>query len=217
MPAAFWQQPTLSGKAFVCGKNAGDMFLRAEPLQNEAAPKKEKYPETSPKMFRPGSVKHRQVFRIWTLRIWSFRGPGFRSVRQVFCGEASRLLLDHFSKHLSSVLGRTELFRNVHHHLSLFNSVLEIIVAGAFQHCSSPTPNQSSLSGDTFSTEAPQNHLRTRKEYSKNISSGKEVPFTSGSKLLRTFFGSDFWEGGATKHFSVKKRGFSVKAGEAIQ
>ena len=46
----------------------------------------------------------------------------------------------------------------------------------------------SNLSGDTFSIEAPQNLLR-RKEYSKNISSGKEFPFNkSGSKLLRTFF-----------------------------
>ena len=26
-----------------------------------------------------------------------------------------------------------------------------------------------------------------------------------------------FWEGDATKHFSVKKKGFSVKRGEAIQ
>ena len=45
---------------------------------------------------------------------------------------------------------------------------------------------QSNLSGDTFSIEAPQNLLRT-KEYYKNISSGKEFPFQSGSKLLRTF------------------------------
>ena len=46
---------------------------------------------------------------------------------------------------------------------------------------------QSELSGDAFSIEVPQNLLRT-KEYSKNISSGKEFPFESGSKLLRTFF-----------------------------
>ena len=51
--------------------------------------------------------------RIWTLRIWGFRGPGFRSARQVFCGDASRLFLDHSSKHLSSVLGRTELCHKV--------------------------------------------------------------------------------------------------------
>ena len=51
--------------------------------------------------------------RIWTLRIWGFRGPGFRSARQVLCGDASRLFLDHFSKHLSSVLGRTELCHEV--------------------------------------------------------------------------------------------------------
>ena len=40
--------------------------------------------------------------------------------------------------------------------------------------------DQSNLSGDTFSKEAPQNPLWT-KEYSKNISSGKEFPFKSGS------------------------------------
>ena len=38
---------------------------------------------------------------------------GFRSARQVFCGDASRLFLDHFSKHLSSVLERTELCHEV--------------------------------------------------------------------------------------------------------
>ena len=72
--------------------------------------------------------------RIWTLRIWGFRGPGFRSARQVLCGDASHLCLDHFSKHPSSVLGRTELchkvrnpgpqkpqiIRNENHHLALF-------------------------------------------------------------------------------------------------
>ena len=42
-----------------------------------------------------------------------FRGPGFRSPRQVLCGDASRLSFDHFSKHLSSVLGRTELCHEV--------------------------------------------------------------------------------------------------------
>ena len=51
--------------------------------------------------------------RIWTLRIWGFRGPGFRSARQLLCGDASRLLLDLFFKHLSSVLGRTELCHEV--------------------------------------------------------------------------------------------------------
>ena len=51
--------------------------------------------------------------RIWTLLIWCISGPGFRSARQVLCEDASRLLLDHFSKHLSSVLGRTELCHEV--------------------------------------------------------------------------------------------------------
>ena len=45
------------------------------------------------------------MLRIWTLRIWGFRGPGFRSARQVLCRDASRLFLDHFPKHLSTVLG----------------------------------------------------------------------------------------------------------------
>ena len=76
--------------------------------------------------------------RIWTLRIWGFRGPGFRSARQALCGDASRLFLDHFSKHPSSVLGWTELchevwrpgsqnpqiIRNENHHLALFDILL---------------------------------------------------------------------------------------------
>ena len=33
----------------------------------------------------------------------------------------------------------------------------------------------------------------------------------------KRLLGADFWEGDATKHFSVKKKGFSVKRGEAIQ
>ena len=52
-------------------------------------------------------------FRIWTLRIWSCQGPGFCSARQVLCGDASRLFLDHFAKYLGSVLGRTELCHEV--------------------------------------------------------------------------------------------------------
>ena len=51
--------------------------------------------------------------RIGTLRIRCFPGPRFRSAQHVLCGDASRLLLDHFSKHLSSVLGRTELCHQV--------------------------------------------------------------------------------------------------------
>ena len=47
---------------------------------------------------------------IWMLRIWGFAGPGFQLTRQVLCGDASRLFLDHFSKHLSSILGWTELW-----------------------------------------------------------------------------------------------------------
>ena len=73
--------------------------------------------------------------RIWTLRIWGFRGPGFRFARHVLCGDASRLFLDNFPKHLSTVLGWTELchevrnpgpqkpqiIRNENHHLALFD------------------------------------------------------------------------------------------------
>ena len=44
--------------------------------------------------------------------LW-FWGPGFRSARQALCGDASGLFLDHLSKHLSSVLERTELCHEV--------------------------------------------------------------------------------------------------------
>ena len=77
-------------------------------------------------------LKHRQVTDLDVTDL-GFRGPGFRSARQVLCGDASRLLLDHFCKHLRSVLGRTELchdvriprpqkpqiIRNDNHHLAL--------------------------------------------------------------------------------------------------
>ena len=67
-----------------------------------------------------------------------FGAAGFRSARQVLCGDASRLFPDRFSKHLSSVLGRTELcrevrnpgpqrpqiIRNENHHLALLDSVV---------------------------------------------------------------------------------------------
>ena len=56
-------------------------------------------------MFGAGEGSSTAKLRIWTLRIWGFWGPGFRSARQVLCGDASRLSLDHFCKHLSSVLG----------------------------------------------------------------------------------------------------------------
>ena len=39
------------------------------------------------------------------VRIWGCRVPGFRSARQVLCGDTSRLFLNHFTKHLSSVFG----------------------------------------------------------------------------------------------------------------
>ena len=53
--------------------------------------------------------------------------------------------------------------------------------------CVSGPHNHNNLSGDTFAKEAPQNLLGT-KEYSKNISSGKEILLKFGNKLLRTFF-----------------------------
>ena len=58
--------------------------------------------------------------------------------------------------------------------------------SASFFLCNEYTPAdiQSSLSGATFSIEAPQNLLRTRRIYSKKLSSGKEFPFKSGSKLL---------------------------------
>ena len=52
-------------------------------------------------------VKYRQVMDL-DVRIAAFAGPGFRSARQVPCGDASRVFLDHLSEHLSSVLGRRE-------------------------------------------------------------------------------------------------------------
>ena len=87
--------------------------------------------------------------RIWTLRFWGFRGPGFRSARHVFCGDASRLFLAHFPKHLNSVLGRTELchevrhrgpqkpqiIRNANHHLALleeFPQNLKNVISDSF-------------------------------------------------------------------------------------
>ena len=81
------------------------------------------------------NTKHRQVTDLDVTDL-GFRGPGFRSARQVLCGDASRLFLRHFSKHLSSVSGRTELchevrnpgpqkpqiIRNENHHLALFEN-----------------------------------------------------------------------------------------------
>ena len=61
----------------------------------------------------PQKLSSTAKLRIWTLRIWGFRGPGFRSARQVLCGAASSLFFNHFLKHLSSVLGRTELCHEV--------------------------------------------------------------------------------------------------------
>ena len=73
-----------------------------------------------------------------------FRGPGFRSARHVHCGDASRLFLDRFSKHLSSVLGQTELchevwnpglqrpqiIRNENHHLALLDNWSSWVATG---------------------------------------------------------------------------------------
>ena len=67
-----------------------------------------------------------------------------RSARQVLCGDASRLCLDHFAKHLSSVLGLTELchevrnpgpkkpqiIRNENHHLALFVKIISAKLMG---------------------------------------------------------------------------------------
>ena len=49
---------------------------------------------------KPALKSSTAKLQIWT-RIWGFRGPGFRSARQVLCG------------HLSSVVGRTELCHEV--------------------------------------------------------------------------------------------------------
>ena len=59
--------------------------------------------------------------------------------------------------------------------------------------------------------KASSNSLSIFRDYSLKIASwGKNNNLT---RLLR----ADFWEGDATKHFSVKKKGFSVKRGEGIQ
>ena len=57
----------------------------------------------------------------------------------------------------------------------------------------------------TLSIEAPQNLLNTKK--SKNISSGKEFPFNSGSKLLRTFFRCLHRKGVAVHAYLILGRG----------
>ena len=80
-------------------------------------------------------TKHRQVTDLDVVDL-GFCGPrieSFQLARQVLCGDASRLCLDYFSKHLSSVLRRTELsrgpeswpqkpqiIRKENHHLALF-------------------------------------------------------------------------------------------------
>ena len=63
-------------------------------------------PWTGRSCFGNRALSSTAKLRIWTLRLWVLRGPGFRSARQVLCGNASCLFVDHFSWHLSSVLGR---------------------------------------------------------------------------------------------------------------
>ena len=89
-------------------------------------------------MVKSGQQSSTAKLRIWTLRIWGFQGAGIPSARQVLCGDMSHLILDHVSKHLSSVLGRTELsrglesrapktqiIRNENHHLALSETEIE--------------------------------------------------------------------------------------------
>ena len=85
-----------------------------------------------PKLRHQSAYSSTAKLRIWMLGIWGFRGTGFHSAREVLCAAASRLFLDHFCKHLSSLLGRSELchevrnpgpqkpqiIRNENHHLS---------------------------------------------------------------------------------------------------
>ena len=52
-----------------------------------------------------GQLKDRQVTDLDVTDL-VFLGPGFHSARQVLRGDVSSLNLDHFYKHLSSVLGR---------------------------------------------------------------------------------------------------------------
>ena len=76
--------------------------------------------------------RHLQVTDL-DVTVLGFSGPGLPSARQVLCGDAPRLFFYHFSVHLSSVLGRTELchevwtpgppkpqiISNANHHLAL--------------------------------------------------------------------------------------------------
>ena len=73
-------------------------------------------------------TRHRQVTDL-DVTVLGFSGPGLPFPRQVLCGDAPRLFFFHFSVHLSSVLGRTELCHEVwtpgpqnsneNHHLAL--------------------------------------------------------------------------------------------------
>ena len=76
------------------------------------------------------------------------------------------------------------------------------------------SPNRNNLSANTFSIEAPQNLLK-QKEYSKNISSGKEFPLKSGSKLLRTFFGCLYRNGVAIHAYPTQVIGLRSSPGLA--
>ena len=57
-----------------------------------------------------------------------------------------------------------------------------------------------------FRQVAPQNLRRTKRKYSKNISSGKEFPFKSGNKLLRTFFWRLYRKGVAIHAYLISLR-----------
>ena len=55
----------------------------------------------------------RQITDLDVTDLGGFRGLDIGSARQVLCGDVSRPSLDRLCKHLSSVLGRTELCHEV--------------------------------------------------------------------------------------------------------
>ena len=82
--------------------------------------------------------------------------------------------------------------------------------------------------GGTFRGSTPLacvlGRAATGRERRSHLSDSKETKqtfyhvFAKSDRLLTMkVFRADFWEGDATKRFSVKKKGFSVKRGEAIQ
>ena len=130
--------------------------------------------------------------RIWTLPIGGVLGSGFRSARQVLCGHASCLFLDHLSKHLSSILGRTELDR------SWGPESRAPKTPSHPQRKKNPKQRscypQRKSSGNTFSVKVPHN-TRSKAFQSDQICSLKRFPSWRGNKAFRMFFWAHYRKG----------------------